>query len=38
LAGAVQESRLNSGGRIGIVLTGGNVDRETYQAVLGAEL
>ena len=38
LAGALQECRLNSGGRIGVVLTGGNVDREAYQAVLGAEL
>lgn len=38
LAGALQECRLKSGGRIGVVLTGGNVDREAYQAVLGAEL
>ncbi len=36
LAGAMTESR--EGKRIGIVLTGGNVDRETYLAVLAGSL
>jgi len=35
LAGAFKERHLFAGRRIGIVLTGGNVDRETYRAVLG---
>jgi threonine dehydratase len=42
LAGALKEAQFNAGGarlnagkRIGIVLTGGNVDRDAYQAVLG---
>jgi threonine dehydratase len=34
LAGAMQEKELHGGKRIGIVLTGGNVDRDTYAAVL----
>jgi threonine dehydratase len=34
LAGALKEKHLNSGKRIGIVLTGGNVDREAYAEVL----
>jgi threonine dehydratase len=34
LAAALQEKISLRGKRIGIVLTGGNVDRETYQAVL----
>jgi threonine dehydratase len=35
LAGALKETQRNAGKRIGIVLTGGNVDRDAYQAVLG---
>lgn len=38
LAGALKEKQLHHGKRIGIVLTGGNVDREAYQAVLNQEL
>jgi len=34
LAGALQEKSRQAGRRIGIVLTGGNVDRETYAQVL----
>lgn len=34
LAGAVQEKGYIQGKRIGIILTGGNVDRETYATVL----
>jgi threonine dehydratase len=34
LAGALKERELNGGKRIGIVLTGGNVDREAYAEVL----
>ena len=36
LAGAMKERKDLKGGRIGIVLTGGNVDREIYQEVLAA--
>ena len=35
LAGALQEKSGLRGKRVGIVLTGGNVDRKTYAAVLG---
>lgn len=35
LAGALKEKQLHAGKRIGVVLTGGNVDRDAYQAVLG---
>jgi threonine dehydratase len=35
LAGAVREADQHCGRRIGIVLTGGNVDSDAYQAVLG---
>jgi threonine dehydratase len=38
LAGAIKEKDNHQGSRIGIVLTGGNVDRETYQDVLTAVL
>ena len=34
LAGALKEKHLNGGKQIGIVLTGGNVDREAYAEVL----
>jgi threonine dehydratase len=34
LAGAVKEKHLHGGKRIGIVLTGGNIDREAYAEVL----
>jgi threonine dehydratase len=34
LAGAIKEKHLHSGKRIGIVLTGGNIDRQTYAEVL----
>jgi threonine dehydratase len=34
LAGAIKDKASLSGKRVGIVLTGGNVDRETYAAVL----
>ena len=34
LAGAIKDKATLSGKRIGIVLTGGNVDRETYASVL----
>jgi threonine dehydratase len=34
LAGALKEKELHAGKRIGIVLTGGNVDRDAYAAVL----
>ena len=36
LAGALKEKSLLKGKRVGIILTGGNVDRETYAAVLSA--
>jgi threonine dehydratase len=36
LAGAIEEKHKLNGKRIGIVLTGGNVDREMYQHVLSA--
>lgn len=36
LAGALKEKRLHEGRRIGIILTGGNVDRQIYAAVLAA--
>jgi len=34
LAGALKEKRLTGGKRIGLVLTGGNVDRQAYAEVL----
>jgi threonine dehydratase len=34
LAGALKERGLAQGKRIGLILTGGNVDRETYLKVL----
>jgi threonine dehydratase len=34
LAGALQEKNMLSGKRVGIILTGGNVDRNTYVAAL----
>jgi threonine dehydratase len=37
LAGAIKEKQTLQGRRIGIVLTGGNVDREVYAAVLNAQ-
>ncbi|MGA2538302.1 MAG: threonine dehydratase [Terracidiphilus sp.] len=37
LAAALKEKRLNAGKRIGIVLTGGNLDMEAYAEVLSAE-
>jgi threonine dehydratase len=37
LAGALKEKQLHGGKRIGSVLTGGNVDRETYAKVLACE-
>jgi threonine dehydratase len=37
LAGAFKEKQLHGGKRIGIVLTGGNVDRDTYAKVLAGE-
>ena len=37
-AAALAEKQLNSGKRIGIVVTGGNVDMETYAQVLAGEL
>jgi len=36
LAGAIEEKQVLGGKRIGIVLTGGNVDRELYEQVLSA--
>jgi threonine dehydratase len=38
LAGALREAERHGGERIGIVLTGGNVDSDTYQAVLGKSI
>jgi threonine dehydratase len=38
VAGAFKEKQLHGGKRIGIVLTGGNIDREDYRAVLGEAL
>lgn len=38
LAGTIKEKDAINGKRVGIVLSGGNVDRETYAAVLAAEL
>ncbi len=38
LAGALQESPAQQGARIGIILTGGNVDRPLYQQVLDGTL
>jgi threonine dehydratase len=34
LAAAIQEKETLQGKRVGIILTGGNVDREIFQAVL----
>jgi threonine dehydratase len=38
LAGALQEKNRLEDKRVGIVLTGGNVDRETYERVLSGAL
>jgi threonine dehydratase len=37
LAAALQEKNSLHGKRIGVILTGGNVDRDTYAAVLAGE-
>jgi threonine dehydratase len=37
LAGAIQESAMNGRRRIGIVLTGGNVDAEVFAKILTGE-
>ena len=34
LAGAIKEKELHASRRIGLILTGGNVDRELYETVL----
>jgi threonine dehydratase len=36
MAGAIKEKQLHGGKRIGIVLTGGNVDRDAYAGVLAS--
>jgi threonine dehydratase len=38
LAGAIKEKQSRAGKRLGIVLTGGNVDRETYNDVLAGKV
>jgi len=38
LAGAIKEKGLNRGQRIGVILTGGNVDAQVYQRVLAGEI
>ena len=38
LAALMQERETMKGKRIGLVLSGGNIDRETYAAILGARL
>ena len=38
VAAALAEKQLNHGRRIGIVLTGGNVDMDLYAQVLAGEL
>jgi threonine dehydratase len=38
LAGAMQQKNQLAGKRIGVILSGGNVDREIYQRVLAGEL
>ncbi|MGA2808158.1 MAG: threonine dehydratase [Terracidiphilus sp.] len=38
LAGALQENQALAGKRIGIILTGGNIDIETYERVLSGKL
>lgn len=38
LAGAIQEKSLHHGSRIGVILTGGNVDAALYQRVLTGEV
>ena len=38
LAGALKEKDLNRGQRIGVVLTGGNVDAQIYRRVLAGEI
>jgi threonine dehydratase len=38
LAGALKEKRTQQGKRTGIILTGGNVDREMYETVLAGGL
>jgi len=37
VAGAIKEKHLHGGKRIGIVLTGGNIDREDYARVLAGK-
>jgi threonine dehydratase len=37
LAGAIQEQEANRGKRIGVVLTGGNVDADVFARVLSGE-
>jgi threonine dehydratase len=38
LAGALKEKQSLAGKRIGVILTGGNVNRESYQDVLAGRL
>jgi threonine dehydratase len=38
LAGALQEKHSLDGKRIGIILTGGNVDQENFESVLAEEI
>jgi threonine dehydratase len=38
LTGALKEKDLNRGRRIGVVLTGGNVDAQIYKRVLAGEI
>jgi threonine dehydratase len=37
LAGAIREEESNRGKRVGVILTGGNVDAEVFARVLAAE-
>jgi len=36
LAGLMQEREMQRGARVGVVLSGGNIDATTYAAILGA--
>ena len=38
LAGAIKEKNILQGKRIGMILTGGNVDREIYEDVLAGRI
>jgi len=38
LAALMQEREAMKGKRVGLVLSGGNIDRETYAAILGTRL